>query len=535
MATFCGNCGTSNDTGSFCYNCGHPLAVSQQQPEEPDPTLQMPPAPASPPPPSSYPTPSSSQPAYPPPPYPPAPGYGQRPAMPRVNPFLGWPVSDYVRDAAAAFCLFACLGMWWDISDDPKGGDHWWVVISVLLSVASLALPYVCKAQVVPGWTPLHFRLAKLAANVPFLASVLAAVVNELVNLGEDFEAGLGAGIGMGLAGAMLAIQPRAADDPMHREDRFWNRAAAGVAIAAVAVGILMFVGFVIDTDDLFDEVAGFFAFLLVSLGMLLVLAGWPLAGFLGGSAAWRRVFSTSTFTLIGTALFAHADDGAALFFWPLVEKWYGGATGFGGIGIGGTFLIGAAAGLSVARSLSRRPGEQTEPVAEWAKTASSALLVTAAGALVSAVALVLGIVTDSGDPAAPIVVTVLVLAIAGAAGYASILLRDPRKHRLLALGLITGIVVVGLVVMGVVNGQDMNIEALGTGPSIPVTGWVVAAWVTLPLLAAYALTVPGQVRTALGPLVPQQAAYPQGYPQQPSYPAPPGPPPSQPPAPPAQ
>jgi hypothetical protein len=87
--------------------------------------------------------------------------------------------------------------------------------------------------------------------------------------------------------------------------------------------------------------------------------------------------------------------------------------------------------------------------------------------------------------------------------------------------------------------------ELIGaTALTFPITGWVVAAWVTLPALAAYALMVPPEVRAALGPLVQQRQpgyppAYPpapQGYPQQ-GYPQahPPAQPPGhQPPPPPA-
>jgi len=507
MASFCGNCGTSNEGGSFCHHCGQALAVPTGAPE-PDPTLQFSPAPPLshlPPPPTGYPA------AYP----------AVRPTVPRVNPFHGWPVSDYVRDAAAAFCLFSCLGMWWEISREPEGGEQWWVVISVLLAVASLATPYLAKAGVVPGWTPLHWRLVKAAANLPFLASVLAAVVNELVHVGDDLEGGIGAGVGMGLCGVALALQPRAADDPMQREDRYWNVAAVAAALGAGGLAVLMFTGFVIDNDDLFDEPLAFFAYAVVAVAMLLAVMCWPLVGYVTGSASGRRVFATATFTLLGTALLAHADDGTALFFWPQVEKWYG-----GGFGIGGTLLIGGAAGLSVARSLGRRPTEYTEPVSEWTRTASTALMVTVAGTAVALVALVLGVLLDSDELASSVVVAVLLLAVAGAAAFAYVLLADPRKNRPVALAAIAGCVVLGFVAMGVINGNDLNIEALGSDPSIPITGWVVAAWLTLPLLAAYALTVPRPVRDAFGPLIPQQPGYPQGYPQ--TYPA--QPPPSYPP-----
>ena len=160
-------------------------------------------------------------------------------------------------------------------------------------------------------------------------------------------------------------------------------------------------------------------------------------------------------------------------------------------------------------------------------RTASSALLVSAGASLLTFLALLLGIINDVDDlEAAPVVVAVLVLLVAGCAGFASTLFRDPRSTRVLALGLSGATVLLGVITMGVANASDLTWEAiyLSGSAGIAVTGWVVAAWVTLPLLAVYALVAPRVVRSALGPLVPQQG-YPQGYPQ-PGYPQQPPPPP---------
>ena len=95
-----------------------------------------------------------------------------------MNPFIGWPISDYVRDGAALFCLFATLGMPWHIEADYKGGEQWWVVIAVLLSVSR----WQCRTSPRRGCFRRgghHFRLLKLGLNVPFLASVLAALIDD--------------------------------------------------------------------------------------------------------------------------------------------------------------------------------------------------------------------------------------------------------------------------------------------------------------------------------------------------------------------
>lgn len=547
MPHYCAHCGAQHDgQGGFCGSCGQPLPQAAPPPppyQQPAPPQQYQPAP-----------PQGHGQGYPHP-YPPQPPW---PAVPKANPFVGWPVADWVRDGAALFCLFAALGMPWHIEADYKGGEQWWVVISVLLSVASLAVPFVAKSRAVPGWSASHFRLLKLGLNVPFLASVLAALVNELVNIGEDFEGGLGVGIAMGLAGCALALQPREADeDPSHADDRLWDTAARFAAIAAPAVGVLMFLGYLVDdlADEsvLFDEPLGFIALLLVSLGMMLVLAGWPAFGVFNGSAAWRRVFLTVAFTVLVIGLFALASDGDGLFTWPRFEKWNGAA------GFGGTFVLGAAAGLVACRALERRTTSRVQSLDGWLQTARSAVLVSAAGSGVSAVALLIGTVNADEVEASAVVALLLVLVIAAAAGVAYSMLGDPGRNRIAVLGLLAGEAIVGFIAMGIINGEDVSLGPVripdaglvGAGaPPFPITGWVVAAWVCLPALAAYALTVPREARTAFGPLVQQrpqpQAGYypppqpphqPPGYPPQQGYPqAPPqGYPPPQQPYPPQQ
>ncbi|MFA6576634.1 MAG: hypothetical protein WCS84_14520, partial [Nocardioides sp.] len=117
MSNFCGYCGTASEGGKFCTSCGRPFGepghpgphedVDATQargplPSQPPPAWTPPPPmpppmptqmPAQMPMPTPMPTPTASYPqqGYPPP----------RPATPTVNPFLGVPLGDYVRDALA--------------------------------------------------------------------------------------------------------------------------------------------------------------------------------------------------------------------------------------------------------------------------------------------------------------------------------------------------------------------------------------------------------------------------------------------------
>ncbi len=501
MTTTCPSCGAPNEDTATCRQCGQALP--------PPPPDTPPPAPDTPPPPAGSPA----------------------PPRPTYNPFLGWPVSDYLRDAAAAFCLFASLGMTWDLSGD-RGGDKWWVVLSVLLAVAALVLPYLLKANLIPGWTPAHSKLAKLGATAPYLASVIAVLVTELVNVDHDRDGGLGIALGLGTAGVALVLQPRQAEElPSPTDDRMWNRLAYGFGGAAVVAGLVMYAGLLLHASDhLFDDVLVFFKTLLVAPVMLVAVAALPLAGYVGGSAAWRRVFATSTFTLLAVSLLSMADEGTALFYWPQAEKWYGDVflTGYAG-----TFLLGAAAGLSVCRSLGRRPSEQVEPVAEWRRTASAAAQVAAAASAVTVAALIIGTVQDTDEIAAAIVITVIAALAGLAAVVAAAMMGQLRRTRVPVLILLGTTMLTGIIAMGVANGQGMNVEGLYHGPALPVTGWLVAAWVSLPALAGGALTVPPAVRAAYGPLIQGTPGYrPTGpQPQQ----QPPVPPPQQPPPPPPQ
>ena len=437
-----------------------------------------------------------------------------------MNPFIGWPIADYVRDGAALFCLFATLGMPWHIEADDKGGEQWWVVISVLLSVASLAVPYVAKARVVPAWGPTHFRLLKLGLNVPFLASVLAALIDELINVGELGEGGLGVGIAMGLAGCALALQPRQADeDPSHTPTtRSGTTRPGSRAVAAPAVGVLAFLGYIVDdvADDgvLFDEALGFFALFLVTVVMMLVVVGWPAVGMFGGSPAWRRVFATAV---------VHGAGGRVVR--PRQRRRRA-------VHLAARSRSGTAPPASAARSCWAPPPGSPSPARRsagparvlpqldgWLRTARSAVMVSAAGTAVAALALLVGIVNSDEVEASAIVATLMVVVIGAAAGVALTMLSDPGRNRVVLLALLGAEVVVGFIAMGIINGEEVALGPVrlpdaalvgATALTFPITGWVVAAWVCLPVLAAYALTVPQEVRTAFGPLVQQRQP---GYP----------------------
>ena len=142
----------------------------------------------------------------------------QRPprAVPIVNPFLGVPVADFVKDGAAALALLVALGQPWDWSSDAN--DHWWVVISLLLALVGLGVPYLMASRVVPTFTPQASIVAKLLLAAPLLVSTLVALVMDLTTIGDDDT--------LGRAVARLRGRPGAGDRARPRRSRADGAAA---------------------------------------------------------------------------------------------------------------------------------------------------------------------------------------------------------------------------------------------------------------------------------------------------------------------
>lgn len=460
------------------------------------------------------------------------------PRPPGVNPFVGVPWGDYVRDGAAALCLFTALGKPWD--SDGDGADHWWVVIAVLISFLSLAVPYVAKSRVVPGLGRDQAQLLKLGLNVPLLVSVFATVVNELVHATDLGEGGVGSGAAIALAGAALAVQPRQADeDPGLRDDRMWWSVASATAVVAVVLVVVTFVGFIlrdlVGDAFLLDEVPLLLAVIISPFLSSLVLFGAPV------SAAVRRRFDgvvvlavVGFTTLVVDLLTSDQLDG--LFGGYPVERWDTPA--------GGVLLVGAAGALAVSRPVLRN-ARSPHPVVGWLKTARLAFAVAGATTILVAISYVLGMVWLEEYPAAGIVSVVLMIAVAALCATAYTMLGGNTLYRLAVVGIGAAVVMAGIVVLAVLRSSDT-----GLGPALfsdvlldPV---LACAFFSLPGLAICALTVPGAVRRQYGPLLPDrdppaqtagagwqpapppppQAGFPQGTAPHP-HPGPGGPPPS--------
>lgn len=464
--------------------------------------------------------------------YPPQ-GYpGYPPAQPKVNPFLGVPVGDFIRDGVALVALFSTLAMPWNLATEndsvfQDASDRWWVIIAVLISVASLAVPYVVKSGAIPGWGPSQARLLKIGLNVPAFLAVFGAVVLELIKVGDDgvfgffiggeggsvtsspsFEGGIGTGVAMLLAGSLLAITPRAYDDdPSGRSDSTWRLVTQIVVFVGPALSVLGFILFAVDVDA-FDPFLIFLAMLMLLVVVPLISLVWPAVEMVGGKVSGRRVLATVACTVLVCALFgsnADFDDDPFFLANPAVipvSKWNEPLFGF--------FLIGAAGALAVAIPLQRATARREDEVSGWISTAKSALLVAAGLQVAWLLSLLFeGIENDLEGPA--IVSMILMALSAGAAVAVQTFCSDVRKNQMLILIGLGVYVLLSIVVISILNSEDLVVG---------LDGWLASALFVLPGLAAYSLLVPPAVRSAFPvSFGSRQQGHPQGYGPPPGYP----------------
>lgn len=408
------------------------------------------------------------------------------PAPPRPaasNPFAGIDVRDIVLDVAALLMLFAALALLWDASGEAS--DRWWVVIATLFAAAAVAVPYILKSGLVPRWEAPQARLTKIALVAPYAVSVFVALVNELVHLGAIFEGGVGPAVAMGLAGALLAATPRAADDVPGPGDRTWWTATKALGwaglVAMAATWLVWLVRDLVGDGFLLDDPALLMAHIFGVGAILVVAIALPMLSGFRPSGSWLRVFQTVAFTIVAVNLFAGEGDGA--FSSTGLEKLQ--------MPLFGVFLVVGAAAASLARPVRRLVGA-ADDVTSWVDTAARALLVAVLGIAMVGVTDILVMLSEGDFVAGRIVPLVVTFLVVGAGIFAlSKLDGDADRSRLVVLAVLAGIAIAGIIVAAVQHGE--------TGAQ--VSGVQAAFWFALPALSAWALLVPAAIRRTFTPL----------------------------------
>lgn len=241
---FCFACGQQLvPEARFCVSCGTAAAEPRRQPEYAAAGRSAGPGSA----PAQDPIPQESAHEEPDPQEPAPRQPASAAAVPVKSPgaFAGIPLSDYIRDGVAALALLMSLFMAWSYGSDgtSKAAARVDVVLITLVSLLSLGLSYAWRAGIFgPATGYRRIQDLKLLANAPYVLMVLVYTALSLISA-DRFDPGavaaLGPAVAFGLAGALLAAQPRraeiapgAVDEPRNRR---WIHITLGVAgLAAV-------------------------------------------------------------------------------------------------------------------------------------------------------------------------------------------------------------------------------------------------------------------------------------------------------------
>jgi hypothetical protein len=225
--TYCAACGSRlRQAAKFCADCGSTVELVQPQPA------------------SSVPKARVEQPAGP------ISGPLAQPRLPArpVSAFSAIPMSDYVRDGLAATALILSLFMVWQYgagSDEASIGSgiaasRIDVILVSLVSLLSLGITYLWRAGVFgPAWNYAKTQDLRLLANAPYFLMVVVYLIIELVG-----HQGLGPAVAFGLAGALLAAQPRRAElaDGDVPRDRRWLRLVIGLASVVALLTVIQII-----------------------------------------------------------------------------------------------------------------------------------------------------------------------------------------------------------------------------------------------------------------------------------------------------
>lgn len=390
--------------------------------------------------------------------------------------FAGIPVSDYIRDGVAALALLMSLFMAWSYGSDgtSTAATRVDVVLITLVSLLSLGLSYAWRAGIFGAATGYRrIQDLKLLANAPYVLMVLIYTTLSLISA-DRFDPGavaaLGPAVAFGLAGALLAAQPRRAEIAPGAVDesrnRRWIQITLGLAGFAAAVAIVQVVRY-------WAAYSGSGSAGWGTVATLMALASPAILVFIAlrvnqRSDRWRRtgvalalgsgflsllaLFENLTLLQLSVTAFV---PGFSLLFW---------------------MAFGAAVSApSVARLTETSAVAPTDTPSTLQPLLSLAAALSALLVLGSAITLVTVAVDGSADRFVPQVIALFfgVLLTAGAVLTLRLMGKDPRSAYILPSGYAGILAVLGLVLMIVWVVQD---EDAYLGPVIMLLTFVVPA-----------------------------------------------------------
>lgn len=434
--------------------------------------------------------------------YPPPQSYS-----PTRSAFVDIRIGDYTRDGTAAALLFVSLFLPWSatvgIARVGSSALVLLLVLPTLLSLASLLLPYVARLGMLgPNWNVGQIRVLRLVANGPLIATVVGLVVYDVIRgmfrFGESSSIftgnGVGAGAWFGLAGALLAAQPRAAEiriDPRTAPRWLalvkplvfvaWGSSVASALLALIYILVSVSRYRYYDGPQTFESLIVLF----VSSAVPIVVVGVAAVGLARRFASWRLTIAALGIALLAAGLLHSISEGTSVELFHTVT-----ASPYYGI----TFLIAAAAITFIPFGVAS-VGDGTHPGYVWLAAARNGMLLIAVWSFgvgfsqIAMAATQFGIV-PWGD-ALVLAVLAILFGILAVVGVRSLSLRysslDPRPSREVGLGVCLGLLVLmiaRLVVQSAMYGE------------IYYSAWIFdLAMAMLVVLVALALTVSPAVR----------------------------------------
>ncbi|WP_314675717.1 RDD family protein [uncultured Rhodococcus sp.] len=434
--------------------------------------------------------------------YPPPQSYS-----PTRSAFVDIRIGDYTRDGTAAALLFVSLFLPWSatvgIARVGSSALVLLLVLPTLLSLASLLLPYVARLGMLgPNWNVGQIRVLRLVANGPLIATVVGLVVYDVIRGMFRFSEsssiftgnGVGAGAWFGLAGALLAAQPRAAEiriDPRTAPRWLalvkplvfvaWGSSVASALLALIYILVSVSRYRYYDGPQTFESLIVLFA----SSAVPIVVVGVAAVGLARRFASWRLTIAALGIALLAAGLLHSISEGTSVELFHTVT-----ASPYYGI----TFLIAAAAITFIPFGVAS-VGDGTHPGYVWLAAARNGMLLIAVWSFgvgfsqIAMAATQFGIV-PWGD-ALVLAVLAILFGILAVVGVRSLSLRysslDPRPSREVGLGVCVGLLVLmiaRLVVQSAIYGE------------IYYSAWIFdLAMVVLVVLVALALTVSPAVR----------------------------------------